>query len=97
MKIALDWDETITRNPEFWKKFVRLCRHNNVDVRIVTMRYRREVDSDNEMGDFVFNTGIPVICTDREQKRAALHGNAWYPDIWIDDSPEYIVDWKSNK
>jgi hypothetical protein len=87
LKIALDWDETCTRNLDFWRKFVHLCKVNNVDVRIVTMRHYSEID--DEMESF----GIPIHFTGRKQKRPFMDKGLWYPDIWIDDSPEFIVDW----
>lgn len=86
MKIALDWDGTVTRDINFWYKFVQMCKESGHDVRIVTMRYEREIDE--EMRAFE----IPIICTAREQKRTFLRELGWLADIWIDDTPEFIVD-----
>lgn len=86
MKIALDWDDTCTRNLPFWRSFVDMCRRGDVDVRVVTMRRPAEVD--DKMESF----GIPIYFTSRQQKRPHMDKGLWYPDIWIDDSPEFIVD-----
>jgi hypothetical protein len=86
MKIALDWDGTVTRDIEFWATFVELCKLKNVDVRIVTMRHEREID--DAMREF----NIPIICTARMQKRTHCRDIEWFADIWIDDAPEFIVD-----
>lgn len=66
---------------------MHLCKETNVDVRIVSMRHDREVD------DHMKSLDIPLHFTGRKQKRPFMSTEAWYPDIWIDDSPEFIVDW----
>jgi len=86
MKIALDWDGTVTRNHEFWREFVALAKKYGVDIRIVTLRYDRQID--DEMRSF----DIPIICTNQLQKREHCRAIEWHADIWIDDSPEFIVD-----
>jgi hypothetical protein len=35
---------------------------------------------------------IPVIYTEAQQKRQFCNAMGWFVDIWIDDSPEFIVD-----
>ncbi|CAB5220539.1 hypothetical protein UFOVP247_1, partial [uncultured Caudovirales phage] len=35
---------------------------------------------------------IPVIFTEHQQKRAFTNKMGWIVDVWIDDSPEFIVD-----
>jgi predicted glycosyltransferase involved in capsule biosynthesis len=83
MKIALDWDGTYTRNPMFWDTFIQLCLRNMVDVRVVTMRLdRNRIEAP---------ITIPVIYTNMTSKREYCDKIGWFPDIWIDDSPEFIV------
>jgi hypothetical protein len=86
MKIALDWDGTVTRDVGFWEVFVLMCKNHGHDVRIVTLRHERQIDDD--MRKF----GIPIICTSNKQKRDHLREIEWFADIFIDDSPEFIVD-----
>jgi hypothetical protein len=40
---------------------------------------------------------IPVIFTSFQQKRQFTDSIGWRPDIWIDDTPEYIVNWDALK
>ena len=35
---------------------------------------------------------IPVIYTEAQQKRRFCNAMQWFVDIWIDDTPEFIVD-----
>lgn len=90
MRIALDWDQTWTRDPEFWARFVRDAKARKHDIRIVTMR------GSDQIGDILYeqqelDAVIPVITTNMVQKRPHCEAIGWMPDIWIDDSPEFIV------
>lgn len=77
MKIALDYDGTITLDPEFWNKFVALAQEHGHTVTIVTGRSPVEKIS----------TTLPVIYCSRTAKR-----NHFHPDVWIDDMPHWIVE-----
>ena len=93
MNIALDFDDTYTRDPILWDKFIDDALERGHDIRIVT--FRRP-----EMTDPAINwiaLKIPVIFTSFQQKRQYTTSIGWLPDIWIDDTPEYIVDWESVK
>lgn len=35
---------------------------------------------------------IPVMYTEFTQKRGYTYKNGWSVDVWIDDSPEFIVN-----
>lgn len=86
MNIALDFDDTYTRDPNFWDAFIDLAINCGHDVRIVTFRKSTMRDSvlDNMM--------IPVIYTEYTQKRKFTNSIGWIVDVWIDDSPEFIVN-----
>ena len=86
MNIALDFDDTYTRDPIFWDDFIANAKSRGHDIRIVTFRKSR-------MTDPIFETiGIPVIFTEFTQKRAHCNKIGWHVDVWIDDSPEFIVN-----
>jgi hypothetical protein len=42
--------------------------------------------------DALDNVGIPVIYTEYTQKRAFTNKMGWFVDVWIDDSPEFVVN-----
>ncbi len=88
MKIALDWDGTFDRDRTLWTSFMNMCKARRHDLRIVTMR-KPEMEID--WGDLSKNFRVPVIYTSNQQKREYCVSIGWHPDIWIDDSPEFIV------
>ncbi len=90
MRIALDWDNTWTRDPRLWADVVEDFLHYEHDVRIVTMR------SEDQIGELhdemeAMGVSIPIITTNMAQKRPFCEQLGWIPDVWIDDSPEFIV------
>jgi len=86
MRIALDWDGSYTLDPEFWDSFILLCKNGGHDVRIITLR-KPEMHIDMKFFDYE----IPIIYTSNMHKREYCDKIDWHPDIWIDDSPEFIV------
>jgi hypothetical protein len=82
MKIALDYDNTYTKDTELWDSFIAHAKRRGHEVTCVTMR-RPEMA-------LAFPPGYPdtplhVIYTSMEAK--ARHYQA---DIWIDDDPKRI-------
>jgi hypothetical protein len=76
MKIALDYDNTFTRDPDLWICFVGMAYMRGHEVTIVTSR--------NEATP-VPVTGIEVIyCAFKAKDQ---HYDA---DVWIDDDPKHI-------
>ena len=86
MNIALDFDDTYTRDPELWDQFISIARSRGHDIRVVTFRKSTMRDSALD------NIGIPVIYTEFTQKRKFTNKLGWIVDVWIDDSPEFIVN-----
>jgi hydroxymethylpyrimidine pyrophosphatase-like HAD family hydrolase len=87
MLLALDYDETYTRDPEFWDMVIRYAKHRNHSVICVTARderYRDEVERD--LGGKV----EAIICTNGRAKHGAAHQAGYMPSVWIDDSPLWI-------
>ena len=88
MNIALDFDDTYTRDPEFWNKFIDDAKDRGHDIRIVT--FRKSTMTDPALTRL--SEKIPVIFTEYMQKRAFCNYLGWIVDVWIDDSPEFIVE-----
>ena len=85
MKIALDYDDTYTRHPNFWNEFIRYGSEVfDVDIRIVTHRHP-DLDNIGEMP-------IPIIYTNGVAKKFFCEFYAgWVPDVWVEDRPETIT------
>jgi hypothetical protein len=90
MKIALDWDDTFTRDPVLWARFVVNARERGHDIRIVTYRQKEHIDDILYELD-AFKLTVAVMATGHVQKRLFCEQHDWMPDVWIDDSPEFIV------
>ncbi len=77
MKIALDFDNTFTADPELWSAFINTARQRGHEVKIVTSRAPYCP---------VPLEGIEIVyCSFTAKKQH-------YPEahIWIDDDPLYI-------
>lgn len=90
MNIALDYDQTYTLDPVFWGRFIRSCRQDGHDIRIVTIRDER---FDRTAPIEALERIIPVIYTRGVAKRwfCGHFVNDWRVDVWIDDKPETII------
>lgn len=76
MKIALDFDNTFTADPELWTQFITAARMRGHEVAIVTSRRPSMAPT---------ATGIDVICCSFTAKR-----KHYQADVWIDDDPKHI-------
>ena len=92
MRIALDYDDTYTRDPLMWNWFCQQALDRGHEVWCVSAR------DQNDMDDPIMTVGRVIgadkcVGTAMKPKRTYM----WkekdvYIDVWIDDSPEYIVD-----
>lgn len=84
MKIALDYDNTYTADPELWDMFIIMATARGHEVHIVTMRHPED--------DTISDVTIPIIYCDGAPKRRVAQDAGHFFDIWIDDTPEGIVN-----
>ncbi len=87
MNIALDFDDTYTKDPFLWNGFISNCLDRGHDIRIVTFRKSNMRDEMLDQLELI----IPVIYTEYLQKKHVTDQMNWPVDIWIDDSPHYII------
>ena len=83
MKIALDYDETFTKDPKFWRKFIDQCHLADHEVMIVTFR-DPSIPIEAELP-------IDVYYTSYRAKRDHMTNIGINIDVWIDDSPDCVV------
>jgi hypothetical protein len=82
MRIALDYDGTYTADPEFWGRFCDLAKRAGHSVVCITMRYPTEP----------IEVPIPVIYTSRQAKVTFMEERGEKVDVWIDDSPNWLLN-----
>ena len=87
MNIALDYDQTYTRDPDLWNEFILSARIRKHQVFIVTMRYENSEAIPQDVASMVNR----VIYTERRGKRAKMQFLQLPIDIWIDDMPDFII------
>lgn len=93
IKVALDFDDTVTLNYNLFNRVVSAFKSGGCDVRVVTFRFSYGDNSDVQ--SFAEFHGIPIIFTGGRQKSHVCEELGWSPDIWIDDSPHLIVSYKN--
>ena len=81
MLIALDYDYTYTRDPAFWSAFITTAVQAGHNVVCVSMRFPHEPIS----------MPCEVIYTGRKAKKPYSLSIGLLVDVWIDDSPEFIL------
>jgi len=79
--IAIDYDDTITSDPETWAKVIELLRQKH-DVLCCTFRTPAKAA--------LIELPIPVYATDGVAKAEYMRNQGVWVDIWIDDWPELI-------
>jgi len=88
MLIAIDYDDTFTRDPDGWLEFMIMMKLRGHKFVGCTMRYEKEMfdvhQTYKDTCDFVVPTG-------RKAKRRFLANMDIHPHVWIDDIPDFIV------
>lgn len=76
MRIAIDYDGTYTADPILWSSFITTAQAMGHEVTCVTMRFPHEP----------IEMPCDVFYTSRKAKASAFKA-----DIWIDDSPHWLL------
>jgi len=90
MNIAIDFDDTYTRDPQMWDKFIGLAQLSGHTVYCVTARSH---NYDPEVLDSIGKVVGVGNCyfTAMQGKRAYMYANNININVWIDDTPDMIV------
>lgn len=89
INIAVDFDETITKDPDAWNQIMKLMHNLGMKVYVVT--YRNESE---QFGlEYLFATDFieKVVFTARNGKKAFCESLGIFIDIWVDDNPITIT------
>lgn len=86
--IALDFDQTYTAHPRLWRTFVESCIEEGITIKFVTYRDHRAGNVDIEGVAEIL--GIDIVYCNGKQKQ-----HICYADMWIDDNPILILDFKA--
>lgn len=86
MVIALDYDDTYTKDPVLWLSYIDLALERGHEVFVVTMRSPME----KHKLDPVLMEKIPSYFTSGYAKRPFMDKEGISIDVWIDDNPHYV-------
>lgn len=91
MTVGLDYDMTITLDPELWREWVELLRAKGHVLVIVTGRVAQPPFCD-PVEEFArsFNPPVPIVFAGLMWKKQAALAQGFKVDVWIDDLPEYV-------
>lgn len=90
MNIGIDYDDTITVDPQMFHAFIDLARQQGHDIRIVTAR--SEAYGLDPVFKFAatFSPELPVIHTSGYEKHPyCVKYHDFNVDVWIDDNPHW--------
>jgi|ERR1035437_2209865 hypothetical protein len=88
MLLALDYDETYTRDPIFWDAMIDNAIARGHSVICATMRYEHEgADVIRDLKHKV----EAIVFTGRKAKHDAVYEAGYSPSVWIDDMPTFIL------
>lgn len=91
MRIAIDFDETYTKDPILWNEFMGYATFRGHEVCICTTR---NLKHDNTYTlQHLHKLGYPVYFVDGMPKKECMK-ETWGldVDIWIDDKPDSIIN-----
>ena len=91
MNFGLDYDGTITSDPELWKTWAFKAKARGHKVYVVTMRYPSELVAPTPIDTVWFAIADKVIATSRLAKRPFMRNEGIDIHVWIDDHPEAVV------
>jgi hypothetical protein len=91
MNIAVDFDDTYTRDPAMWNDFILLAKSFGHTVYCVTARAHSQ--DEQVLGSIGRVVGADhCYFTAMQGKRAYMWANKIKIDVWIDDMPDMIVN-----
>lgn len=94
MNISLDYDDTYTKDPEFWNNFIIQCQTRDHTVYCVTLRNAVEkLELLDSIGKLIPEENI-IFCNYKSKYKVCQSKNITI-DVWIDDMPWFVgMDFK---
>lgn len=89
MLIVMDYDDTFSKDPEAWVQVAKTLKSHGHKIIGCTMRYPEEtIGMSTQYGEICDQ----VHFSSRMAKRPYLNSKDIYPDVWIDDRPDFIIN-----
>jgi hypothetical protein len=91
MNISLDFDDTYTRDPVFWNRFIEMAWEFRHDVYCITAREPSRINQEEvyeSIGKLIGKDHCLFTSSLAKAKYAADH--SVHIDVWIDDLPSNV-------
>lgn len=88
MILALDFDNTYSRDPVMWNAVIGMMQHAGHTVYCVTMRTPEE---GRPVRESLENHVDGIFFTSRKAKRDFMNARQIMVDVWIDDQPAFVL------
>jgi len=92
MILAIDFDDTYTRDPDLWDKFLRAALERGHRVYCVSARHERQMGEVRDTVGRVIGAGACFGTSGAPKRSYMAEVVDTYVDVWIDDAPESIPD-----
>lgn len=92
MNIALDYDNTYTRDPQAWDVFIMMFRSRGHKVFLVTCRDADNYKKVKEVIVALNNKTDGIFFTSDKAKDLFMIQKDILIDVWIDDTPLHILE-----
>ena len=88
MRIALDYDDCYTADPDTWRKVIRVLEDAGHEVVCVSARFNN-AENLEELGRNL-PRHMNIVLSEHKAKAEVMHKRGLPVDIWIDDWPNAI-------
>jgi hypothetical protein len=89
MRLGLDFDDTVSLDPELFGALIELFKARGHEVIIVTIRQGNNA-LNSDVLDFAKEHDVDVIFTEGKQKAPFCNKLGKHVDVWMDDYPAAI-------
>lgn len=90
MVLALDYDDTFTRDPVTWLSVIRVLRAAGHQVLVVTLRSTKRIDAEPVITALLDHTDA-IYFTSGRGKAQHMFALGLNVHVWIDDNPSTIL------
>lgn len=88
MLIGIDYDDTFTRDPDFFREMISLLHSRGHQAMIVT---QRPADSKNEDLEKNIQGLVPIVYAGEKWKtQAVMEETGQFVHVWMDDCPQCV-------
>jgi hypothetical protein len=92
MIIAIDFDETYTRDPLLWDAFLASAAARGHRLYCVSARHERQMDHVRETVGLIIGPEACFGTGGASKRRFMAEVVDTHVDVWIDDAPESVVE-----